>query len=61
MADAAYREEEYYTYADILETDEKTVGLHILDNGRYVASVSGEDDEVPVSVLPGCTISLRDI
>jgi Uma2 family endonuclease len=39
----------------------KTVEIHIFDQGRYITSVAGEDDEVPVSVLPGCTIKLRDI
>ncbi|MDR1655060.1 MAG: Uma2 family endonuclease [Treponema sp.] len=45
----------------IVDGGEKTVDVHILDNGRYVTSVSGGDDEVPVSVLPGCTITLRDV
>ncbi|MDR0719563.1 MAG: Uma2 family endonuclease [Treponema sp.] len=39
----------------------KTVEIHILDQGRYITTVAGENDEVPVSVLPGCTIKLRDI
>jgi Uma2 family endonuclease len=45
----------------IVDGDAKTVEVHIFDHGRYITSVAGEDDEVPVSVLPGCAITLRDI
>ncbi|MDR2096429.1 MAG: Uma2 family endonuclease [Treponema sp.] len=45
----------------VVDGDERMVEVHLLDNGRYVTGVAGGDDEVPVSVLPGCTIKLRDV
>jgi Uma2 family endonuclease len=45
----------------IVDGEDKTVEVHVLDRDRYVTGVSGGDDEVPVSVLPGCVIRLRDI
>ncbi|MDR3160234.1 MAG: hypothetical protein LBU28_01300 [Spirochaetaceae bacterium] len=44
-----------------MDGDEKTVEIHILEGGRYRTGVARGDDEVPVSVLPGCTIKLGDI
>jgi Uma2 family endonuclease len=57
----------------IADPDEELVQVHILDNGRYITKVYGlyvpekeEDrkyvsDTVPVSVLPGCSIDLKEI
>jgi Uma2 family endonuclease len=42
----------------IVNPDEKTVQVHVLDNGRYVTKTYDETDEVPVTVLPGCVIAL---
>ncbi|MDR1617820.1 MAG: Uma2 family endonuclease [Treponema sp.] len=53
----AARVKEYW----IVDGEDKTVEIHILDGDRYITSVAGEDDEVPVPALPGCTIKLRDI
>jgi Uma2 family endonuclease len=41
--------------------DEKTIDVHILENGRYTTKAYEETDEVPVSVLPGCVITLKDV
>ncbi|MDR1399999.1 MAG: Uma2 family endonuclease [Treponema sp.] len=38
--------------------EDKTVQVHILDNNRYVTSAYAADATIPVSVLPGCAISL---
>jgi Uma2 family endonuclease len=45
----------------VVDGDEKTVEIHILEQGRYVISVAEGSDEVPVTTLPGCTIKLQDI
>ncbi|MDR1786622.1 MAG: Uma2 family endonuclease [Spirochaetaceae bacterium] len=44
----------------IVDPEFKQVQAFVLDNGRYVASVYDENDEAPVSVLPGCAINLAD-
>jgi hypothetical protein len=41
--------------------DKKTAEVHILDGGRYVKNVAGGNDEIAVTVLPDCTIQLRDV
>ncbi|MDR1565803.1 MAG: Uma2 family endonuclease [Treponema sp.] len=45
----------------IVDGDEKSVEIHILEHGRYATSIAGEEEEVPVSVLPGCTIKLGEL
>jgi Uma2 family endonuclease len=45
----------------VVDGDEKTVEIHILDQGRYAISVAEGGDEVPVTALPGCTIKLQDL
>jgi Uma2 family endonuclease len=46
----------------IIDGDGKTVEIHVLvDQGRYTTSVAVEDDEIPVSILPGCKIQLREL
>jgi Uma2 family endonuclease len=45
----------------IVDPEEKTVHACVLDNGRYQVSVYDETQTAPVSVLPGCAISLKDI
>jgi Uma2 family endonuclease len=45
----------------IVDPEQKIVEVHILDAGRYITTVYGAGDEVPVSVLPGCIITLRDV
>jgi Uma2 family endonuclease len=38
----------------IVNPDEKTVQVHILDNGHYIIKTYDETDAVPVTVLPDC-------
>jgi Uma2 family endonuclease len=45
----------------VVDGEDETVDVHILDQDRYITSVAGGDDEIPVTVLPGCTIKLRDV
>ncbi|MDR2049723.1 MAG: Uma2 family endonuclease [Treponema sp.] len=45
----------------VVDGDEKTVEIHVLDKGRYIISVAGENDEIPVTALPGCTVRLQDL
>jgi Uma2 family endonuclease len=41
--------------------DEKTIDVHVLENDQYTTKAYEETDEVPVSVLPGCVITLKDV
>jgi Uma2 family endonuclease len=55
-----YREagvQEYW----IANGEEKTVDVFILKDGDYVSRIYGEDDIVPVTVLPGLEITLKEI
>jgi Uma2 family endonuclease len=55
-----YREagvQEYW----IVDPEEKLLNAYILKNGGYTASVYGETDSVPVTVLPGCTVDLAAV
>jgi Uma2 family endonuclease len=45
----------------IVNPDEKTVQVHILDNDRYITKTYDETDEVPVTVLPDCVIALAPV
>jgi Uma2 family endonuclease len=45
----------------VADGDEKRVEIHVFDQGRYISSVAGGDDEVAVTALPGCTIKLGDV
>jgi Uma2 family endonuclease len=45
----------------IIDTEEKTVHVCILDDKQYRVSVYDENQIVPVSVLPGCFIKLRSV
>jgi Uma2 family endonuclease len=45
----------------IVNPEEKTVQVHILDKDRYVTKTYDETDEVPVTILPDCTIALAPI
>jgi Uma2 family endonuclease len=45
----------------IVSPDDQTLQVHILDGNRYVTSAYNGDATVPVSVLPGCSISLPSV
>lgn len=45
----------------IVDPDIQSVHVNILANGAYVGSVYEGDETVPVQVLPGCSIDLREI
>jgi Uma2 family endonuclease len=45
----------------IVDTEEKTVHVCILDKEEYRVSVYDETQTVPVSVLPGCAIELPSV
>jgi Uma2 family endonuclease len=42
----------------IVDPDQTMVHMHILENGQYTTKVY---DEIPVTVLPGCVIKLKDV
>ncbi|GHV39889.1 hypothetical protein AGMMS49546_12730 [Spirochaetia bacterium] len=45
----------------IVDPQDKTVQVHILNTGAYHTTVYDKGDEAPVSVLPGCIIKLQDV
>jgi Uma2 family endonuclease len=45
----------------VVDGEEKTVEIHVFDQGRCMTSVAGGDDEIPLAALPGCTIKLQDL
>ncbi|GHV88469.1 hypothetical protein AGMMS50267_08290 [Spirochaetia bacterium] len=45
----------------IVDPEDQLVHVHILDAGRYVTTVYGPKDDIPVSILPGCVIKLREV
>ena len=45
----------------IVDPDEKALSAHVLENGKYVTSVYTDEDNVPVHVLDGCRIYMRDV
>ena len=45
----------------IVDPEQKTVQVCILENDRYVVSMYDETDKVSVSVLEGCEIDLADV
>jgi Uma2 family endonuclease len=45
----------------IVSPEEQTVEAYILDAGRYITKTYDQTDDVPVTVLPGCTIALPPV
>jgi len=45
----------------IVDPDDNTVSVNILERGFYRNSVYGETDIVPVHVLEGCEVNLNEI
>ncbi|GHT64799.1 hypothetical protein FACS1894110_05210 [Spirochaetia bacterium] len=45
----------------VVDPVQKTAEVHILNKGQYVTTVYDAADEVPVTVLPGCSIKLGDV
>ena len=45
----------------IVNPEFKTVSAHVLDSGKYITSVYGDEDKAPVEVLEGCEIDLEKV
>jgi Uma2 family endonuclease len=45
----------------IVDADEKYLTVYTLENGKYAADAYGETDAVPVGVLDGCVIDMKDV
>ena len=45
----------------IVDPDENTVSVYILENGKYFAALYDETDIVSVHVLENCEINLKDV
>jgi Uma2 family endonuclease len=45
----------------IADPENAMVYVHILNGNQYTTKVYDETDEVPVTILPGCVIKLREV
>ena len=45
----------------IVSPDDRTVMVHVLQNGEYVSRPYGDADTIPVNVLEGCVIDLSEV
>ena len=45
----------------IVDPDSKSVSVHTMKNGEYIATAYGSEDTAPVHVLEGCAIILADV
>ena len=45
----------------IIDPENKTAEVYILENGKYIANLYSDEDNVPVHVLDGCEINLTDV
>ena len=44
-----------------VDTDTNTVEVNLLENGKYVKSMYGDEDVMKVAVLDGCEIDLKEV
>ncbi|MCL1808354.1 MAG: Uma2 family endonuclease [Clostridiales bacterium] len=45
----------------IVDTEGKTVSVHLLEDGRYVINAYGETETIPVKTISGCQIDMREV
>ena len=45
----------------IVDPESNSISVFILENGKYIASVYMEKDNIPVHVLEGCVINLTEV
>jgi len=45
----------------IVDGENRALHTYILENGNYTTAVYDETEEIPVSVLPGCIIPLKEV
>ena len=45
----------------IVDPDDRSVNVHILENGKYVINAYDEHETIAVSILDGCEIKLPDV
>jgi Uma2 family endonuclease len=45
----------------VVDSDSKTVQVHVLDQGHFISAVYKENDSIPVSILPGLNIELKPL
>jgi Uma2 family endonuclease len=45
----------------IIDPETKTAQVYLLENGKYVVNAYDNTDAVPVHVLEGCTINLKEV
>ena len=45
----------------IVDPDSRSVSVHILEGKKYTISAYADTETVPVSVLEGCNIDLREV
>ena len=66
----SYRESfaKFYHYLEagvreywVINSEVKGVQVHIYENGHYISTVYKDNDRIPVTVLPGLEIPLKDL
>ena len=45
----------------IVDPENKDIMVHILENGKYVTYVYSEQDTIPVYILDGCAVDLKEV
>jgi Uma2 family endonuclease len=45
----------------MIEPEQKTVQVHVLENGHYISSICTKDAVIPVTILPPLSIDLKTI
>ena len=45
----------------IVDPESRAVSVYVLDDGKYIASAYSDEETVPVHVLEGCQVDLRDV
>jgi len=45
----------------IVDGENHAIYVHVLTNEQYTTTIYNENEDVPVSVLPGCTIPLQEV
>ncbi|MCL2809601.1 MAG: Uma2 family endonuclease [Treponema sp.] len=45
----------------VIDPEVKKVSVHILEKNHYISTIYEDDDSIPVTILPGLEISLKDL
>ena len=45
----------------VVDPESKSIQVHVYDNGRYISTFYNKDANIPVAILPGLKITLKDL